>query len=348
MTSTLLSQVRAQLVRSESEVTTTSVATALNALGHILGASDVAHMTRELSSAIYGFGPLEPLIAQPGITDILVNSPTHVYVDGVNGIQPAEVAFDDEYEVRLFAQRLASLCERRLDDASPWVDGQLPNGIRVHAILPPISGGNTCISLRIPRPQHLSLSEIATQEQQDVLLTVLESDSFCISGATGSGKTTLLSGLLAQLPAHERIVILEDSKELHVPNEHAVSLSARPANADGVGAVHLRDLVRQSLRMRPDRIVVGEVRGDEVIDLMLALGSGHYGATTVHAHSAEHTITRLRTLLLVAGMSERAIDAQIASALGVIISVKREGGRRFIEGISRIHLTASGLRMSAV
>lgn len=348
MSAAISAQVRAHLVRSESPISARSVAEALSVFGHVLGADDVDRVTREVTSAVHGFGPLEPLLAQSDITDILVNSPTEIYVDGVNGLTATDTSFVDEQDVREFAQRLAAWCERRLDDASPWVDGQLPNGIRVHAILPPVSGDHTRISLRIPRPQHFTLPEIASDEQCAILLEMLKSESFCISGATGSGKTTLLSALLANVPATERIVVLEDSKELHIPHQHSVSLSSRPANSDGIGAITLRDIVRQSLRMRPDRIVVGEVRGDEVVDLMLALGSGHQGATTVHAHSAEHTLTRLKTLLLVAGMNEQAINAQIASALNVVVSVKREHGRRFIEGIYRLQLRHGDLRISAI
>lgn len=341
----LATQVRSHLLRHELPISQSSVSQALAHFGQVLSKEDVAHMTSEVSSAVSGFGPLEELLAHEGVTDVLVNSPFEVYVDGANGLTKSDVTFSGEREVREFAQRLAASCGRRLDDASPWVDGLLARNIRLHAILPPISGAYTRISLRVPRTHAFTLNELATSDQQEVLQEVILQNSFCIAGPTGTGKTTLLSALLSQAPCHERLVILEDSAEINVSHPHVVSLTSRPANSDGMGMVTLRELVRQSLRMRPDRIVVGEVRGDEVVDLMLAMGSGHRGATTVHAQSAAHTITRLRTLLLIAGMKDSAIDAQIASAIGVIITVRRVGVRREIHEIFRLHHTASGLHL---
>ena len=346
MNQNLRSRVREHLVRHELTVDRTNVAQILSAMGQVLGTDDVHSLTAQLQTDFDGLGPLQNLIDDSRVTDVLVNGPQEIYCDNGFSLQRCDASFDDEKSLREFAQRLAALAGRRLDDANPWVDGYLPQGIRLHAVLPPVAGSHTRISLRIPRTLTMSLAEIATKEQAAILTDLIQTESMCIAGPTGAGKTTVLSALLREVPGDERIVVLEDSPELSVQHPHTVYLSARPANAEGAGMVSLRDIVRQSLRMRPDRIVVGEVRGNEIVDLLLALGSGHRGATTVHALSAQHTITRLRTLLLVAGMNERAIDAQIAAALGVVVTVRREGNRRFIGEIFKVIHSAKGLELA--
>lgn len=279
----LLDGVRQWLAESGSEPTPARVAQALREQGRVLGDAEVLGAAERLRSELVGSGPLEPLLADPSVTDVLVSAPDRVWVDRGGGLELTTVSFPDAAAVRRLAQRLAAVAGRRLDDARPWVDARLPDGTRLHAVLPPVAVGSTCLSLRVVRPRAFTLDELVVAGTvppggDRVLRALLDARlSFLISGGTGSGKTTLLSALLGLVGAGERIVLAEDSAELRPDHPHVVRLEGRPANQEGVGLVALQDLVRQALRMRPDRLVVGEVRGPEVVSLLAALNTGHEG-----------------------------------------------------------------------
>lgn len=283
MTDELLDAVRQRLARSGAAPTPAGVAAALRAQGRLLGDAEVLGAAAELRGELVGTGVLEPLLADPEVTDVLVSAPDRVWVDRGGGLQLTGVTFPDAAAVRRLAQRLAAVAGRRLDDARPWVDARLPDGTRMHAVLPPVSVGSTCLSLRVVRPRAFSLAELVEAGTvppggDRILRALVEARiSYVISGGTGAGKTTLLASLLGAVGVNERIVLAEDSAELRPDHPHVVRLESRPANQEGAGRVTLRDLVRQALRMRPDRLVVGEVRGAEVTQLLAALNTGHEG-----------------------------------------------------------------------
>lgn len=283
MTEALLDAVRQRLVQSGAAPTPAGVAAALRAQGRLLGDAEVLGAADELRGELVGTGVLEPLLADPTVTDVLVSAPDRVWVDRGRGLELTAVTFADAAAVRRLAQRLAAVAGRRLDDARPWVDARLPDGTRMHAVLPPVSVGSTCLSLRVVRPKAFSLGELVVAGTvppggDRVLRALVEARvSYLISGGTGAGKTTLLSSMLGVVGEQERIVLAEDSAELRPDHPHVVRLESRPANQEGAGRVTLRDLVRQALRMRPDRLVVGEVRGAEVTELLAALNTGHEG-----------------------------------------------------------------------
>ncbi|MGX4690752.1 TadA family conjugal transfer-associated ATPase [Streptomyces sp. JNUCC 63] len=288
MPAQLLDGVRQWLVESGAEPTPARVAQALREQGRVLGDAEVLGAAEQLRSELIGSGPLEPLLADPSVTDVLVSAPDRVWVDRGRGLERAAVAFPDAAAVRRLAQRLAAVAGRRLDDARPWVDARLPDGTRLHAVLPPVAVGCTCLSLRVVRPRAFTLGELVAAGTvppggDHVLRALIQARlSFLISGGTGTGKTTLLSALLGLAGPGERLVLAEDSAELRPDHPHVVRLETRPANQEGAGLVTLEDLVRQALRMRPDRLVVGEVRGGEVVHLLAALNTGHEGAWRVN------------------------------------------------------------------
>ncbi|CDR08706.1 TadA family conjugal transfer-associated ATPase [Streptomyces iranensis] len=332
----LLDAVRLRLAGSGAEPTPAMVASALREEGRLLGDTEVLGVVEALRSELVGSGPLEPLLAAPDVTDVLVTAPDEVWVDRGSGLERTDVTFVDAAAVRRLAQRLAAVAGRRLDDARPWVDARLPDGTRLHAVLPPVAVGSTCLSLRVVRPRAFSLAELEAAgtvppDGARLLRAMLEARlSYLISGGTGSGKTTLLSTLLGLVGPRERIVLAEDSAELRPDHPHVVRLETRPANQEGRGQVTLRDLVRQALRMRPDRLVVGEVRGAEVTDLLGALNTGHEGGCgTVHANTAADVPARLEALGSTAGLDRAALHSQLAAALSVVVHLVRDrAGRR--------------------
>ncbi|SES28865.1 TadA family conjugal transfer-associated ATPase [Streptomyces qinglanensis] len=347
----LLDSVRRTLAEAGAEPTPAGVAAALRAQGRLMGDSAVLGVVEALRSELVGVGPLEPLLADPEATDVLVTAPDQVWVDRGRGLELTRVRFPDAAAVRRLAQRLATSAGRRLDDARPWVDARLPDGTRLHAVLPPVAVGCTCLSLRVVRPRAFSLADLVTAGTvppggERLLRAVLDARlSFVVSGGTGCGKTTLLSTLLGLVGPDERIVLAEDSSELRPDHPHVVRLEARPANQEGVGQVELRDLVRQALRMRPDRLVVGEVRGSEVTDLLAALNTGHEGGCgTVHANAAADVPARLEALAGTAGLDRAALHSQLAAALDLIVHVVRgRDGRRRIAQIHVLERDAAGL-----
>jgi pilus assembly protein CpaF len=367
VTGELLDRVRERLAAGCGEPDPARVAAAIRAeAGGVLGDTDLLRVLRQLQTEMTGAGVLEPLLHDPLVSDVLVTAPDSVWVDRGDGLQRTPVVFPDEAAVRRLAQRLALAAGRRLDDAQPWVDGRLPEsagvlgdsfGVRLHAVLAPIAPGGTCLALRVLRPASQGLEALAASgsvpaEAKMLLEGIIRARlAFLVVGGTGAGKTTLLSGLLATVDAGERIVCVEDAAELAPPHPHVVRLVARPANIEGAGEVTVRDLVRQALRMRPDRIVIGEVRGAEVVDLLTALNTGHDGgAGTVHANSPREVPARLEALAALGGLGRAALHSQLAAAVQVILHVRRgaDGARSLSEiGLvvpdrdGRVHIEAA-------
>ncbi len=283
------------------------------------------------------------------MTDVLVNGPAHVYVDRGDGLEATGVTFADDEAVRRLAQRLAATAGRRLDDATPYVDLRLRDGTRFHAVLAPLARPGTVLSLRVPRDRVFSLGELVESgtvcdDGADLLRRIVERRlAFLVTGGTGSGKTTLLNALLSLVDPAHRIVVVEDASELRPDHPHVVGLEARPANVEGAGAVPLQVLVRQALRMRPDRLVVGEVRGAEISDLLTAMNTGHEGGCgTLHANSCGDVPARVEALAMTAGLPREAAHSQLASALDVVIHLGRSAGRRRVEEVAVLHRGQDG------
>jgi pilus assembly protein CpaF len=313
---------------------------------------DVLAALRVLRQEFVGAGPLDELLRDPRTTDVLVCGPDAVWVDRGAGLERSDVRFTDEAAVRRLAQRLALAAGRRLDDASPYVDGWLSDvGVRLHAVLPPVAADGTCLSLRVLRPAAHDLPALRAlgtvdAEGESVLRAVLAARlAFLVSGGTGTGKTTILGALLSAVDPHERIICVEDAEELRPRHPHVVRLVSRPANIEGAGGVVLRDLVRQALRMRPDRLVVGEVRGAEVCDLLAALNTGHDGGSgTVHANSAREVPARMEALAASGGLSRAALHSQLAAAIQVVLHMRRlRSGARVLDVVGLLGLEAQGV-----
>jgi pilus assembly protein CpaF len=319
--------------------------------------SPVASTTQLLESSgavvdeVIGAGVLQQFLCDEDVSDVLVNGAGPVWVDRGNGPVATDVMIDDEQSVRRLAQRLVAACGRRLDDAVPFADARLADGTRLHAILPPLSPGGTSLSLRLPPRRTFTLADLVrvgsiSSAAADLLRDVVQQRlAFVISGGTGTGKTTVLSTLLSLADPQERIVLVEDAIELRPHHPHVVRLESRLPNAEGAGGVDLSVLVRQALRMRPDRLVVGEVRGREVVDLLAALNTGHDGgASTLHANRAEHVPARFEALGVAAGLSRDAVHSQLAAAVEAVLQVRRDAdGRRRIAGIAVVEPDSSGL-----
>jgi pilus assembly protein CpaF len=346
MTNDLVERVRTRLASDAKEITSAVVAKAVREeAGGIVGHNDVLAAVRLLEHELIGAGPLEPLLRDARTTDVLVTGTREVWVDGVDGLRRTDITFPDDESVRRLAQRLALACDRRLDDAQPYVDGWLPGPgalgrVRLHAVLPPVAADGTCLSLRVLRPavhDLTTLEALGTFDAQarEILMSIVDARlAFLVSGGTGSGKTTLLAAMLGQVPRHERIVCVEDAGELHPDHPQFVRLIARPPNIEGAGEVTLSVLVRQALRMRPDRIVVGEVRGAEVCDLLSALNTGHEGgAGTLHANSPADVPARMEALASLGGLTRDALHSQLSAALQVILHMRRhpDGSRRLTQ-----------------
>lgn len=358
ITEVLVERVRQRLIsHGDADAATPALVTrALRDEGVVLGDSGVLELVSTLRDELIGLGPLRGLLDDPAVTDILVNPPGEVWIDRGHGMERGAVRMGSESAVRRLAQRLASAAGRRLDDASPYVDARLPDGIRLHAAIPPIAPEGTLLSLRIPRRRAFDLSELVAagtvgpSGAQWLAEVMRQRLSFLVTGGTGSGKTTILSTLLGLAAPTERLLLVEDSAELRPDHPHVVRLEARPPNLEGAGAVTLRDLVRQALRMRPDRVVVGEVRGAEVVDLLSALNTGHEGGCgTVHANSAADVPARLEALGLAAGIPRPAVHALVAAGLDAVVHVERSpvdgsgrGSTRRVQGVFVIRRDPSG------
>ncbi len=309
----------------------------------VLGAEDIAALAARVGSQIHGAGALQALLDEPGVSDVLVNGPGSVWVDRGRGLERRDLDLGDHAQVRALAVRLAATGGRRLDDAAPVVDARLPDGTRLHAVLPPLAVDGPVLSLRVLRRAALPLGTlVATGTVAPLVADVLDGlvrrrANGLVTGATGAGKTTLLAALLALVPADERVVCLEESGELDPEHPHTVRLVARRPNVEGAGEVDLTRLVREALRMRPDRIVLGECRGAEVREMLAALNTGHEGSwATLHANAAQDVPARLEALAALAGMAPAAVTAQAASALDVVVHLRRDGGRRRVAQIGEV------------
>ncbi|WP_420898584.1 TadA family conjugal transfer-associated ATPase [Cryobacterium algoritolerans] len=301
-----------------------------------------------------GLGPLAGFAAADGVTDLFVNGDTGLWVDAGHGLVREPGWECSEAAVRELAVRLIALGGRHIDEASPCVDVRLSDGIRVHAVLPPVSSAGTLLSIRLPRVERPSLSSLAaaglcgTGEPARLLVdrlrsAVLDRENLLITGAAGSGKTTLLAALLGAAPPGERIVAIEDVAELRVDHPHFVALEARQPNLEGAGRIGLDSLLREALRMRPDRLVLGECRGGEIRELLAALNTGHDGgAGTLHANSLRDVPARLEALGALAGMTAEAVARQAVSAIGLVLHLERRGGQRRLVQVGRFVLDAAG------
>src|ERR1700682_4930668 len=303
-------------------------------------------LVNEVQHELFGLGPLEPLLKDPTISDILVNSYRMIYIERRGKLETTNVAFKDNEHLMRVIERIVSSVGRRIDESSPMVDARLKDGSRVNAIIPPLSIDGPVLSIRRFGSEPLRMTQLI--EKQALTKDIAEMLEMCvkarlnilISGGTGARKTTLLNSLSAFIPEDERIVTIEDSAELQLQQPHVVRLETRPPNIEGRGEVTQRDLVRNSLRMRPDRIVIGEVRGGEAIDMLQAMNTGHDGSlTTIHANTPRDALTRLETMIQMTGMtlSERAMRQQIASAIDLVLQVARlSDGTRRVTSISEI------------
>lgn len=317
---------------------------------HLSTLGDVGRAAAEegLVEHLIGLGPLSALAADPTVTDILLNGDGSVWVERGGVLAPGGPPIEMS-RCRPLAVRLAGLAGRRLDDAQPWVDGVLPGGVRLHAVLPPISPGGPCISLRFPRARAAGVAALCElgvvgPDLARLLLEMVRARlSFVVTGGTGVGKTTVLAALLAECSPRERLVVVEDVRELSPEHPHVVSLEGRSPNVEGAGGVALADLVRQALRMRPDRLVVGEVRGAEVRELLTALNTGHDGgASTLHANGPQEVPARIEALGALAGMPREAVHAQLRGALQVVVHLSRQGGTRRVSSIGVIRTRQGG------
>lgn len=351
MSTPLVARVRHRLASAQDDLDTAVRAEASG----IVDDAVLAALQRDVGFELTGAGPLEQLLALPGVSDVLVNAPDSVWIDRGRGLERVAVGFADDAAVRRLAQRLAGAAGRRLDDAQPFVDAGLPDGTRLHAVLPPLCA-TTTVSLRVLARERLGLPDLVArgccpQPVADLLGAVVTARlPFVISGGTGAGKTTLLGALLGLVPDRERIVVIEDAAELVLAHDHAVRLVTRVANVEGAGAVGLRELVRQALRMRPDRLVVGEFRGAEMVELLVALNTGHDGgAATLHANSAADVPSRLAALGGLAGLPLPAVTSLAASALRVVVHLRRQrDGTRVIDEIGLLDRAGDGLGVHPV
>ncbi|GAA4438239.1 TadA family conjugal transfer-associated ATPase [Phytohabitans houttuyneae] len=337
----LASRVRRRFAVEGVEATPSAVVSAVRREpgGAVLGDSAVLRLASQVHSDLVGAGPLTPYLTDPTVTDVLVNG-RDVWVDRGDGLQRVSTVLGGVDEVRRLAQRLAAGCGRRLDDGSPCVDARLPDGTRLHAVLPPVATEGPYLSLRTFRQRPFTLHELIEQgtvpEPIAMLLAAIVGArlAYLVTGGTGSGKTTLLNTLLGLVPHTERIVLVEDAAELRPVHPHVVGLQARTSNVEGAGVVTLSDLVRQALRMRPDRLVVGECRGAEVVDLLAALNTGHEGgAGTLHANSPADVPARLEALGLLGGLPRAALHAQAAAALQAVLHVRRTRSGRILDSV---------------
>lgn len=343
----LVDRVRSRLASGPARLTAPAILDALRAEGCLLDGRDLVRAAEEVRSELTGAGLLDQFLREPGVTDILVNAPDEVWVERRGTLVKTCVRFPDEAAVRRLAQRLAAQAGQRLDDAAPCVDAVLPDGSRLHAVLPPVGVDGTLISLRVPARRAFTLEELESSGMVNAdgarLLRALVAArvSFLISGGTGTGKTTLLGTAIGLVPAGERIVLAEECSEAVGRHPQLVRLQGRSANQEGRGAVGLRTLVRQALRMRPDRVVVGEVRGVEVCDLLNALNTGHEGSSaTIHANGVAELPARIEALALPSGIDRASLHAQLAAGVQVVVHLVR--GRTGVRRLGSVGLLERG------
>ena len=311
-----------------------------------LSSAEKDRLVNDVQHELFGLGPLEPLLKDPTISDILVNSHRRIYIERRGKLEATNVTFKDDEHLMRVIERIVSSVGRRIDESSPMVDARLADGSRVNAIIPPLAIDGPVLSIRRFGSEPLRMNALIehkalTKDIADMLqMCIAARLNVLISGGTGAGKTTLLNALSAYIPEDERIVTIEDSAELQLQQPHVVRLETRPPNIEGRGEVTQRDLVKNALRMRPDRIVIGEVRGGEAIDMLQAMNTGHDGSlTTVHANTPRDALARLETMIQMTGMrlSDRAMRQQVASAINLVLQVARlSDGSRRVTSISEI------------
>ncbi|HXL43827.1 MAG TPA: CpaF family protein [Gaiellaceae bacterium] len=308
-------------------------------------------LVREITDDILGYGPLEPLLRDDSVTEVMVNGSDRIYIERNGKIQQAGVTFVDDAHLLRIIDKIVSQVGRRIDEASPMVDARLPDGSRVNAIIPPLSLRGPTLTIRKFSRDPYTMDDLInfgtlTPKAAHFLAACVQGKlNMLISGGTGTGKTTTLNALSAYVPGDERIVTIEDAAELQLQQEHVITLEARPANIEGQGEVKIRELVRNALRMRPDRIIVGEVRGPETLDMLQAMNTGHEGSlTTIHANAPRDALARLETLVLTAGVDLplRAIREQVASAFDILVQISR-----LVDGSRRISHVTEVLRMES-
>jgi len=340
----LAGRVRRQFAAGSGEVSPAAVVEAVRsqADGAVLGDRAVLRLASRVHDDLVGAGPLGPLLADPEVTDVLVNG-TEVWADRGDGLRREQVAVGSTDAVRRLAQRLVAATGRRLDDGAPYADAILPDGTRLHAVLPPVATGGPYLSLRTFRRRPYTLADLVSRgtlsgQVAELLAAIVAARlAYLVVGGTGSGKTTLLNTLIELVPGHERVVLVEDAAELRPAHPHVVGLQCRRSNVEGAGSVEMPDLVRQALRMRPDRLVVGECRGAEIVDLLRALNTGHEGgAGTMHANAIGDVPARLEALGLLGGLPRLALHAQAAAALQVVLHMRRTTSGRVLDTVGLV------------
>src|ERR1700751_4219841 len=329
-----------------SQKVTTAIGEILDEEGRLLTDVDRARLIEEIKNELLGLGPLEPLLWDDEITDILVNGPSQVYVERGGKLYLTDVSFQDDQHLMLIIDRIVSQVGRRVDEASPMVDARLPDGSRINAIIPPLALDGPALSIRRFGKRRYSVDDLVakdsiTPDMVEFLRAIIRARlNLLVCGGTGSGKTTMLNCISAFIPVDERVVTIEDSAELVLQQPPVGRLETRPPSVEGKGEVTARELVRNTLRMRPDRIIVGEVRGSEVFDMLQAMSTGHDGSiATIHANSTRECLGRLEMMMLLSGVSipQRAMRQQIASAINIIVHVSRlSDGSRKVMKISEI------------
>jgi pilus assembly protein CpaF len=307
---------------------------------------DRQRISLEIANDILGHGPLERLLADDSVTEIMVNGPHEIWIERAGKLYETQVRFNDDSHLRRIINKMVAQVGRRVDESSPMVDARLPDGSRVNAIIPPLSLSGPLVTIRKFSRRRLDLNDMIklgtlNAETVEFLQRCIKAElNMLVSGGTGSGKTTLLNALSTAIPDNERIVTIEDAAELRLNQKHVLRLEARPRNLEGEGEIPIRQLVRNSLRMRPDRIIVGEVRGAEALDMLQAMNTGHDGSlSTVHSNTARDALARIETMVLMAGIDlpVRAIREQVSSALDAVIHLERlEDGSRRVTSISEV------------
>ncbi|ANW26848.1 pilus assembly protein CpaF [Vibrio coralliilyticus] len=311
-----------------------------------LGNREVALVVKQLVDELLGLGPLQPLIDDPMVSDIMVNGPNEVYIEKLGKLQKTSVEFRSEEQLLNLARRIVSKVGRRIDESSPLVDARLEDGSRVNVMIPPLALDGTCISIRKFNQEKLSLNQLAQNgAMSDSMVRLLDIIVRCrlnvlIAGGTGAGKTTLLNAMSFSISPHERIITIEDAAELQLQQPHVVRAETRPANAEGLAAVSQRELVKNALRMRPDRIILGEVRGDEAFEMMQAMNTGHEGSlSTLHANSSLDALVRIENMLMMAQSTLPlfALRRQVADTIDVVVQVERmRDGKRCVVAITEV------------
>jgi pilus assembly protein CpaF len=318
-----------------------------------LSSADRERLGAEIAADIFGYGPLEKPLADPAVSEIMVNGPHLIWVEREGLLYETSLRFDDESHLRRIINKMVGQIGRRIDESSPMVDARLPDGSRVNAIIPPLSLSGPLLTIRKFAQHRFDTNELVSigtlsQQAHDFLeLSIKARLNILISGGTGSGKTTLLNALSAFLPESDRIVTIEDAAELQLGQKHVLRLESRPKNIEGEGEISIRDLVRNALRMRPDRIIVGEVRGGEALDMLQAMNTGHEGSmSTVHANAPRDALSRVETMVLMAGfdLPVRAIRQYLSSALDLIVQLERlEDGSRHVTSITEVQRMESDI-----